>query len=418
MKFAWMALRNLSRNRRRTAISLAIVAAGAAALILTAGFVRFSFDGLREALIHGGLGHLEVVRAEAIAARGASALDRPLAFGLEDWRALAGEIERRPHVVATGPTLQMMGMVSKNGGEPVSFVGRGVEPERDRRMGFEVKLRSGAALADAAPEEGADTVLLAQGLARSLGVGVGDTVTLLAVDPDGMLNALDARVAGIVTTGVADLDTRYLKTHLATAQRLLQTERTSDLLVVLDSTDASEAVAADLARQFDRREPQQPRLAVVGWRERAAFFDQVRNLYLGIFWFLGTIVFVLVVLATSNTLVMTVLERMRELGTLRAIGTGRAQLAALLLAEALWLGLLGGALGAAAGWLLTWAINAAQLKMPPPPGAVSPIDLQLAYVPAAFGGAIALMGIVLAVAAIGPIVKATRLRIVEALGHV
>ena len=54
MRFALFALRNLARSRRRTAISLAIVAAGTIGLLLTAGFIRFSFDGLREAMIHGG----------------------------------------------------------------------------------------------------------------------------------------------------------------------------------------------------------------------------------------------------------------------------------------------------------------------------------------------------------------------------
>ena len=75
----------------------------------------------------------------------------------------------------------------------------------------------------------------------------------------------------------------------------------------------------------------------------------MRNLYLGIFWFLGAVILVLVVLATSNTLVMAVMERMREIGTLRAIGTSRAQIAAIVLLEALWLGLLGGALGCLLG---------------------------------------------------------------------
>ena len=83
--------------------------------------------------------------------------------------------------------------------------------------------------------------LLALGLAAALGVAPGDRVTLLAASRDGMLNALDVRVAGIVTTGVQELDTRYLKLHLATAQRLLATDRVSNLLVGLDDTAATEA---------------------------------------------------------------------------------------------------------------------------------------------------------------------------------
>ena len=416
MKFARFALRNLSRNRRRTALSLAIVAAGTVGLVLTAGFVRFSFDGLSEAMIHGGLGHLEVASAAEVAARGEAALDRPAATGIAGWRAVRERLERMPGVVAVGANVHLMGMAQRPDGPSVSFVGVGVEPDRERAMRFETRLRAGDALPLEAPAEGEESALLAQGLAAALGVGPGETVTLLATSADGMLNALDVRVAGVVTTGVAELDTRYLKLHVASAQRLLGTDRVSNLVVGLDDTAATEAAAGAAREALAALAPAEP-LAVTPWTKRAAFYGQVRNLYAGIFWFLGTIVFVLVVLATSNTLVMTVMERVREIGTLRALGTTPGQIAATVLWEALWLGILGALLGGLLGFAATAAINAAGLKMPPPPGAVDPIDLQLAYVPEALGGSVLLMAVVLLVAAIAPVRRATAISVVEALRH-
>jgi putative ABC transport system permease protein len=410
---AGLALRNLARNRRRTALSLATVACGTAAIVLTAGFVRFSFEGLSEALIHGGLGHLEVAAAGEVARRGAATLDRPAAAGLEAWAELRAELERLPHVRAVGANLHLMGLVQKPDGASVSFVGVGVEPERERRMGFTTKLRAGRALEDASPAPGEEPALVGRGLAESLDVAVGDRVTLLATDVGGMLNALDVEIVGVVTTGIADLDTRWLEVPLATGQRLLATERVSNLLVGLDDTRRTEAVAKAARAALAGRD-----LAVVPWHERAPFYRQVRGLYTGIFRFLGAIVAVLVVLAASNTLVMTVFERMRELGVLRAIGTTPGQIAALLGAEAAWLGLLGGAAGAALGAVATVAINAAGLTLPPPPGAVDPIDLRLAHVPEALAGAALAMVVVLLVAAIVPIVRAVRVEVIDALGHV
>ena len=415
MKLALLGLRNLARNRRRTTISLAIVGAGTVALLLTAGFIRFSFDGLKEAMIHGGLGHLEVASADALAGRQPGALDRSLRHGLADWRELQAELEALPHVEAAAATLQVMGMAALPDGDPVSFIGLGVEPGRERRMGFTVRLVDGNDLDVAPPAEGDDRALLGRGLADALGAQPGDVVTLLALNADGMLNALDVRVAGVVTTGVADLDTRFLKLHLESARRLLQTDLVSNLVVGLDRTEHTAAAKAAVeAIVAGRPQP----LTVTGWQERASFYGQVRNLYLGVFVFLGSIVFVLVVLACSNTLVMAVMERMRELGTLRAIGTTGSQLAVMLLSEALWLGVLGGLIGDLAGLGAIALVNALRLKMPPPPGAVSPIDLQLAYVPEAFAGTVALMVVVLALAALAPIAKAVRLRVVEALDHV
>ena len=414
MRFALLALRNLARNRRRTAISLAVVATGTVGLILTAGFIAFSFDGLSEAIIHGGLGHLEVAQEAATSGKQAT-LERSLSEGLVDWQELQRAIEAQPHVLAAAPNLHLLGMASTPSGRSASFLGLGVDPARERRMGFDIKLGQGKPLGDAPPAVGADEAMLARGLAESLSVAPGDTVTLLAMAPGGMLNALDVRVAGIVTTGVAELDTRYLKLHLASAQRLLETERVSDLIVTLDQRHRTDGVRATLSALLAAHAPP---LAVTGWIERAPFYIQVRNLYVGIFWFLGSVIFVLVVLSTSNTLVMAVMERVREIGTLRALGTGTGEIGALIVWEALWLGLFGALAGDLAGLLAIAAINAAGLQMPPPPGAVNPIDLRLAYVPEAFGGAVALMLAVMVLAAIGPVLRATRLRVVEALAHV
>ncbi|HVS03922.1 MAG TPA: FtsX-like permease family protein [Thermoanaerobaculia bacterium] len=413
MTLAWIALRNLARNRRRTLLSLLVVAAGSVGILLTAGFITFSFQGLAEAIVRGGLGHFEIVRRSALGGS-ADRLDRPIEHGLEDWQRLRRRVEALPEVAAATANVHLLGMATA-GQATASFVGLGVEPERQRAMGFTTRLRAGESLPPVPPLIGEEVVLLASGLADTLGVGPGDWVTLMAVTPHGMLNALDARVVGTYTTGLQDLDTRFLQVPLATAQRLLETPLVADLVVTLEKGVPLERGAAALERLAAGHDPP---LAVVGWRQRAPYYRQVRDLYRGIFWFLGSVVFVLVVLSTSNTLLMAVMERLRELGTLRAIGTGRAQLAAIVLCEALWLGVLGGALGCLLGLLATWGINALQLQMPPPPGAVDPIDLRLALLPQAFAGTVLLMTAVLAVAAIVPVARAVRLRIVEALGHV
>lgn len=413
VKLVLLALRNLSRNRRRTAISLAVIATGTAALLLTAGFVAFSFQGLAEAMIHGGLGHLEVARQDAIGSHTAT-LERSVTEGLDDWQALQEKIEALPGVLAAAPTLHLAGMASTPSGRSAAFLGVAGDPARERRMGFTLKLRQGTALDDAAPREGEDRVVLAQGLAQALGMGVGDRMTLLAVDPGGMLNALDVTVAGLLTTGVQELDTRYLRLHLDSAQRLLGTRSVSNLIVTLDQTDRAEAFRSHLEGLLAGH---QPALGVAVWTDRAPFYRQVRALYLGIFWFLGSIVFALVVLATSNTLAMAVMERVREFGTLRALGTSVGQVAGLVSLEALWLGVLGGFLGDVLGAVLIAAINGLNISMAPPPGAVDPIELRVLLVPEAFAGAVLLMVGVLALASAGPLWRVARLRIVEALTH-
>jgi putative ABC transport system permease protein len=411
VKLARIALRNLARNRRRTLLSLLVIAAGSAALVLTAGFVRFSFAGLEDAIVRGGLGHLEVLPAEMA---GAALTERGQRPSLDDWREIRTTIEAVPGVRGAGAVVHLAGVVSK-GDRSVPFLGVAVEPDRERRMRFELKLRRGEDLPAEPPAEGDDRVLLGLGLASALGAAPGDVVTALVVTSGGTLNAVDFAVAGIVTTGLQELDARLLKMHLASAERLLETSKVSSLVVGLDDGGATDTLRARIA---ERLAAVQPPLTVLDWRTRAPFYRQVRGLYSGIFVFLGAIVFVMVCLSTSNTLLMSVMERMREIGTLLALGTSRLRVGLLVVVEALWLGLLGGLVGDLVGLGLALALGASGLRMPPPPGAVDPIPIALDVRAVDLVGAVGLMLVVLAAAAAVPVVRTARIRIVEALGHV
>jgi putative ABC transport system permease protein len=409
-----IALRNLFRNRRRTALSLVIVSVGIISLLLTAGFVRNSFDGLREAVIMGGLGHLEVAPAadgdsEATAAERSG---RPP--GLQDWRHLQTVIETRPRVRAAGAVVQFSGVITA-GAASASFIGLAVEPGRESRMGFEMKLRSGSNLEASAASEQDNSVLLGVGLAHALNVAPGDSITIMAATPDGSLNAADMVVDGVFTTGVQELDGRILKCRVSTAQRLLGTDLVTSLIVTLTDTGSTREAERDLSRQLS---PNAQRLSILSWDTRAPFYNQVRALYTGIFTFLGTIVAVLVALSTSNTMLMSVLERVREFGTLLAVGTSRRQLSLMLTCEALWLAVLGGGAGTGLGLVVVSVINHAHIEMPAPPGAVDPIPLMLTVAPLDVLIICAAMKAILALASVPPMLRVFRLRIVAALGHV
>ena len=206
-----------------------------------------------------------------------------------------------------------------------------------------------------------------------------------------------------------------LQVHLLSAQRALGTPQVTSLVVgVADDAQAASVEAALHTILGGRRQP----LSVLGWEVRAPFYQQVRGLYLGIFMFLGTIVALLVVLSAANTLLMSMLERTREFGTLLAIGTSRRQLAALMMLEANWLALIGGAAGCAIAVVVSAGLDLLGIKMPPPPGAVDPVDLALMLRPGDFLWAMLVMVLILSVAAAPAILRLVRLRIVDALGHV
>ena len=409
-----IALRNLARNRRRTLLAVLVVAAGSAGLLVTAGFVRYSFAGLSEAIIHGGLGHIEVIPTADLAESVLPSERAGRPPGMEQWAEVRAAIEAQPQVRAAGAVIQFAG-VATHDDRTASFVGAGNEPDRMRVMDVETRLRAGAGLPDAPPAQGTDAAIVGVGLARALGVRPGDTMTVMVSTVDGSLNAVDVTVMGLFSTGLQELDARMLQVHLLSAQRALGTPHVTSLVVgVTDGAQAGSVEAALRTALSGRRQA----LSVLGWEVRAPFYQQVRGLYLGIFVFLGTIVALLVVLSAANTLLMSMLERTREFGTLLAIGTTRRQLASLMMLEANWLALIGGTVGCAIAVAVSVGLDLIGIKMPPPPGAVDPVDLALMMLPGDFVWAMVVMAVILSVAAAPAILRLVRLRIVDALGHV
>ena len=407
LKLASIACRNVLRNTRRTALTLVVISFGVASLLLAGGFCAYNYEGLRETTIRNGLGHLQVFTAAYLA----EGEERPLAHGIADYEALQARLEAEEHVVATTAQVGFVGLVS-NGEKSEPFLGAGVDVTREALMGFSLNVLDGEPLY----EEDGQQVLLGTGLAESLDLGVGDLVTLMATTSDGALNAIDAEVVGLFSTGVREMDLRSLRLPLATAQGLLDAERVTKVIVKLDATAHTGEVAGRLAA--GGLAAGGAPLEVRSWEELAPFYKQVVALYNAIFLFVGLIIAVLVVLSTSNTMMMAVFERVREIGTLMALGTRRRQVLGIFVLEGMVIGVLGGGLGLALSWGLIELINGAGITMPPPPSFSRGIPLLVKLVPELFAAVFALVVGLQTLSAVLPALRGARMTIVDALGHV
>ena len=403
-RLAW---RNVGRNRRRSLLCAGVVVVGFAGFALAGGFMAQSLEGLREGTIRSGMGHMQVAARGAFD-DGAGAADGRL---IQDAAAIEAALRTDPEVAEVLPRLDFVGLLT-NGARSVPTIGTGVEPEGEARAMDQPKsLAAGRWLADR--DERA--VVLGAGLARSLGLAVGDDATLLATTPDGTLNAVDATVVGLASLPIKDLDDRYLATSLGLASDLLMTEgRVSRLVVMLrDHRDADGARARLLAAIGAGGA-----LEARTWEELAQFYRQVRTLYVGIFGFMGAVLVAVVLLATANTMLMAAAERTREIGTLRALGTRPGAVRRLFLAEGVLLAIAGCAAGAALSLVVRFALNHSGLTLPPPPGATHGSTLFVKFYGAAYATGLAAMIATLALASWFPARRATRMTIVEALTHV
>ena len=102
--FTRLALRNIFRNRRRSAITLAVIVFGAVGLILFGGYKNQTFAGMREGMIRGRVGHLQIFPL----GHDAQESQKPLERALEDAAAIRAAIERDPRVQFTAAQITLM----------------------------------------------------------------------------------------------------------------------------------------------------------------------------------------------------------------------------------------------------------------------------------------------------------------------
>lgn len=396
-----LALRSLVRNRRRSAIALAAVAFGVAALILAGGFVDSLLVKLREDTINSQLGHIQI-RDARFAELG---LSEPYTHLLATTDAALAPVARLPGVRVVTPRLALSGLVSV-GETTLSFTGDAVDPAKEAMFEGGFKITAGGPLS--ASDQ--DAVMLGEGLAANLGVKVGDRVVLLVNAANGTLNAREFVVRGSFSSISKLYDDTGLRLPLAAAQRLLRVTGAQQWLVLLDDTGMTGA-----ALERIRGALPEGKFSLTRWDDAADFYHKTAQLFARQFGFVRVVVMAIIVLGILNTMTMNVLERTWEIGLMLALGDSRREVLALFACEGALLGIAGGLVGAALGLAAAAALNAIGIPMPAPPGMSHGFDAGVAISTAAVVAAVAVGCVAAALASLPPALRASRLRVVDAL---
>lgn len=401
LKFATL---NTLRNRRRSLATVAIAALGTAGILLAGGFAISTYTALAQASART-TGHLIVGKPAQFASDEAT----PLQHGLDDFEGLSRKLQSDPDVRSVLPKVEFSGLIS-NGEKSTVMVAVGVSPDDE----FSVKgpfltVKAGEVLVGGIAAQSGE-VMLGEALARSMGAKPGSSLTMLATTTDGALNAMDVIVRGVFSTGVPEVDKRLVYTDLKTAQKLLHSDRVSTLGVFLSRMEKTDAV-------LQRLRLAEPSLAVQTWLEQAIFYQGVKALYNRIFGALGVIIGVIVVVVVGSAMAAAIVERTREVGTLRAMGTLPGQLVRMFAMEGMVLGSVGAIAGALLALCVSVLLYMFPVQMPPPPGRSTGYALNIAIDPLLYGGTV--VGIVV----VGMLVSAwvarstVRKPVVAALAH-
>jgi putative ABC transport system permease protein len=396
-----LALRNVIRQKAHTAMTLAAIVFGVVGLILAGGWVNDIFVQLAEALIHSQSGHLQVYKSGFYAAGSRS----PEKYLIAEPDAIKQRVTGLAGVENVMARLNFSGLLN-TGRSDLPILGEGVEPDKEAQLGSFISFVAGRQLTDK------DTfgVLVGSGVAHGLKLKPGDRVTLLANALEGALNSLDLEVVGVFRSFSNDYDARAVKIPLAAAQELLGTKGANALVITLKATADTDRVAASLKGDLVPAG-----MEVKTWVELNDFYEKTVELYRRQFGFLQLIILIMVLLSVTNSVNMSVFERVGEFGTMMALGNRSGEVFRLIVTESVVLGLVGGALGVLLGVGLALVISSIGIPMPPPPhGSVGytahiqilPLSLLISF---AIGFAATVLAVLL------PARRVSRIVVVEAL---
>lgn len=335
-----LAYRNLTRHRRRTIVTATAVAMGLTIfIILDSILLGAELDSDRN-IIWYETGAAQVIHRQYLEERD----ERTLNHVIDDRHTLAQDIQRHgfavaPRTVFSAEMILFRDPFPEDGNVPVTAYG--IDPLQDDDV-FRISqsVREGRFLT---PDE--EGVLLGSWLAEDVGAEVGFPIILVTRTRDGYFQTMDLEVVGIVETPNPIINRGALYLPLSVVDDYLHMGGGVTELAIASPPGSDAAQLQVVAAAY-------PSLRVVPWQELAADYialTQTKDSASGLILFL---VFVIAAVGISNTILMAVLERTRELGMLQAIGMRNREITTMLLMEAAGIGLLGALMGVTAAALL------------------------------------------------------------------
>jgi len=323
MDLLWMAFRNVLRNRRRSMLNIVALTIGLCIMILGLGWV----NGYHT-YIYGSLIRLETGHAQYLAEGYLPQQRRlPVDVLLDGYAATRAALEAHPWVEAASGRVDFLVKLAAPG-QSLSLLARAVDPPGEAALSTVKDFVDQGSYLDAGPG-----LLIGRPLADALGLAPGDTVFVSARDRHGVENLIDLAIVGVFHLGYPAMD-RYLAfMDLESASFLLDLEDQVNRVVVRLVPGADPGRVLSNPPVLPGRGEWQP------WQRFARTAVAAVEADSGGFTAMIVIMYLLIVLGILNSMSMSVHERTREIGTLRAIGIRRKALVRLFMLEALWLAL-------------------------------------------------------------------------------
>ena len=401
MNLLRIALRNVFRNKRRTAISVFAIFIGIGVMVAIRGFVNGFQRSLVTNTVEARLGAVQIHKKGF----GTSVESSPLSLDFEDSAEARKRLLGIAGVRGVAARIHFPIMVNRQD-TTVFALATAIEPLNE----YAVCPEEPKLVATGKPLSAEPGILVSTRLAKALGAALGDKITLLGNDRDGALNGIELPLTGVYESRMPGLE-RTIVVTLPDARTLLRMDgRATELAIGLKIPEEADRAAADaqalVGNEFEAS----------SWRVQAKLVTDIMKFQNTILSVISGIFLLVALTGIVNTMLMTVLERVREIGTMMAIGVRRKQIVFLFLAESAVMGWMGGVAGAAAGLAVTIWLGRRGVDISMPGMTVSNV-LRPYLLPPFLAAAVVLAVVGATAAAVYPALRASKMRPVEALQH-
>lgn len=343
-KLIALSVRNVFRNRGRSGLTMGAIGFGVLFTLLLGAFISGLGNVMIDDIVLGKTGALQVHRKGYDDVRE----NQPLDLDFDANGPELAAVRATPGVRAVSPRIVFGGLLN-NGSQSTMFTAIAYDPKQEFAALPWAKfgLAGQAVGEDAGKPNGA---VLGDELAGAMQLSQGKVATLQAATRAGQQNALDLDIVGTQNNGNAFEAKRMVYVPLAFAQDLLgMSGRVTELAVALDDREQIEEVSARLRTALG------PQWEVQTWKQLRPNVADVVRFQKQILMVIAIVFLVIAVIGVINTMLMAVLERTREIGTMMAVGVRRAKITWMFLLEGLALAAIGGTVGITiAGAIVFW----------------------------------------------------------------
>jgi len=406
-----IAIRNLLRYKRRTALTATLVTLGVVfVLVFTAVSGSFK-DMMISQITDSMMGHLQIHRKGYVAA--IESLPLNMNIKQNGFEKLETILTQHKGIAAYSPRIKFGGMFS-NFMETTNIRLNGVDPQKE----FATVPLLPERIVSGAKTLNRGEILVPELLARGMNVKVGDTIVIVATNQSGSVNGKQFRVNGILesASGPGGRD-GYV--HFDDAVELLRMEQPeiSEIAVRLTSFNSLNKLSKQLSAALgtETNPLGKPMFELHSWEDLSPFAKIAKMLNLMTV-FIKAMLIAIVLISIMNVMIMAVFERIREIGTIAAIGTPPATIRALFLVEGLCLGLFGAVVGNLVGIGIILIVNLSKLTFSF--GQQTGLVLKATIAPSDIIMVSLIVVVVSVLATLQPALKASKMEPIDALRHV